>query len=518
MPQPIIIQFDSIGDAEIEKDLRAMAVALGKLTAEEAKSVKVTNDLIIKATELNESTASGTKSLDEQAAAYAELAKATIEVKEAQSKATEKTGEATQENETLSESISKVRTQWGKYLFVVGAIAGVVKVGTDAVKDYIEAADEEPNLFSPEQLARSKRLGDSVDGLDESFRRLKISVVDVHANALTKFATSLADGIDKSLDYEEALSGIADEAKRLRLEMLQAQGIQLFDDEDINQAEEMLTLEEHIFKTVDMHNQMSAIARGEAIESAREIAEVTASISILGTTEDLQRQTDRFNDAMDSITEKAGEKRVELANLITQGFDVEAQALERTREELLSLSSVDPGSASRARFLQDRLDGYSAEANKIVELRDELRELSETRREIADDLRKSTEEMALERAKQLLSIDGLSEAEELYLIDIGVQRGVLTQQVADDARAVIADAHSIADAFDTLDNRQVDIFINAHYSGFEGIESLFGLGVGVPGIDTPGPRSNIPTQRTTTPTQPDFDFIAQEVLNRNLIP
>jgi len=100
-----------------------------------------------------------------------------------------------------------------------------------------------------------------------------------------------------------------------------------------------------------------------------------------------------------------------------------------------------------------------------------LDEMNDALAENAREFAETTNERILKRTEELLSMDGLTEAEELALIDRGVALGVFTEEHAEQARLVIAQAKDEADAIiaelDRIpDSKTTTINVVTQYSSY----------------------------------------------------
>ncbi len=518
----------------IEKSVRDTAVVFGSLTKAEADALKPTQELVFATQALRKEYFEGAITAGELNREYTKLAKATLEVQEA-------TEGATEEQEGLGKTVSKVRTQWGKVLFVLGAVAGTIKVVTDAFKDYIKAAEDTPELFSPTQLARAKALGESTDDLGDSFTRLKIQMVDARAEGVTKFITSLSDAIDKSVDYAIALSDIEDGVEKTRLEMLKAQGVQVFDDEDIALAKEAAEAMLEYAEAAESSDKAMLSYAGSAslvvIENQKLVSQFGG---LLAVTEEVGRAMESYTDKQDNLAEKVHESRVEIGKLIIEGYEAEAAALEKTREELEALNVTTTADLNRAQWLQARLDGYSDEAKEIVALRDEIAKLDEAYRENTEEFEMSTNRRILKRAEEILAANDLTLTEELALLERGKEMGVYTEEYVEQAQRIINESQAIADAINIIPTQHTTTLTTVFETIMQPLVSLTGApGLGptnsisdfiVPPGVTRGERVNVETigqqndnsspSKTinvfvdTLQSREDLDYLAQEIGRR----
>jgi len=344
-----------------------------------------------------------------------------------------------------------------------GAAALILQQAISALsnqyKEFLKDAEESPDLFTREQLANTEELSNSFSRLGDTFKKMRIEVLEPTTGVLSDIADWYSEAYDKAYDYKHALDEVDDSQKKAYLSALDMVGIRFYDDEDIQSAQEMLTLQERILDTVDLHNQMNRIGRENAMEAAREEAKEkdkksksTTGLSrvdtLLDVTEDIQRVSETFINKQDALKEKQDE------------------VLDSIQEALKK--------------------GYGPWSKTVQGLRQDFDDLSEAMSDNISDQRQNTQEMILERTKQILSVGGLTDAEEKYLLQVGQQRGIYTEQAVIDSMRLIDESRALADGFkseaermkdemggvteamDTIDGKVIDVFFQAHWYGFGG--------------------------------------------------
>ena len=323
-----------------------------------------------------------------------------------------------------------------------------------------------------EQIIKVGHAADSNAGsimrMEASWANLTDTLKMQAAPALADVADSAAKTIDmyilqdeKLAELTEGMGFFGDASQELAAAQLYANGITRELNSDIDSA------------------TRSYMAWGNSIEETDDKMEASASSTerlavsyagILGIVQSLQGTTDSFNEKQEDITKKTDDVLSKIVELTDKGYS-------RWGEEIQSL-------------LGDYDDLNAAMAENASKFEEE------------------TQKRILDRAKELLAADGLTVEEEKYLIQRGVAMGVFTQDVANQSMRIIEDAQTVASAFDNLDGRQVDIYINAHWNGFDQGNFLNGA---VTSNSTLAPTSFAEAnQRAGT----NLDFMAQEVLRR----
>jgi len=361
-------------------------------------------------------------------------------------------------NNDLSASIL---TGIGRFVASGAAVAVLKKsleFAIDTVNDYADAVEDTPELFTDDEIDNVKEYRTQVSQLQTEIDKIKFDA----AEEALPYVKTLGEG-GNFFDFVGKRVA-AQNVRALKEEL----GEVLKAAEGADRA--ILGLAENAGFT-----GYPTIPDDEKGDDGKPFR-----LSVLDITEDLQRSTDRFNTTQDNLMEKQD--------------DTLASILELTEK------------------------GYSRWSEEIQGLLGDFDSLNAKMAENSEKQRENTQEMVLNRAKELLSVDGLSEAEELYLIDIGVKRGVYTQQVATDSRKIITDAHAVAGAFDLLDNKQVDIYIRAHYVGFN--QQYGAMQDPTTRLDTFGGsafEAKKPSGVFVEPISPsgsEFDYLSQEVLRR----
>ena len=332
------------------------------------------------------------------------------------------------------------------------------RTGLDA-----DAAFNEAFLQQAEE--QIERVGHAADSNVGSVMRMEASWANLTNTLKVKAAPVIADVADGISEHLNMLSVYDEKYAEL------TEGIGFFGNALEEQAAAQLYargITRELNSDIDSATR-SYIAWGNSIEVTNDKIEegtastermVTSYAGILGITNSLQGSSDRFNEQQEDTTKKTDEVLAKIVELTEKGYG-------RWGEEIQGL-------------LKDYDDLNAAMA------------------ENASNYERDTQRRILERAKELMSADGLSEAEEKYLIDRGVAMGVYTQEVAMQSRRIIDDAASIAAGFDMLDGRVVTTTVLANFiSSFGGVmpggnEDILG------GANFGGP---VPTENYVNPNQ-----------------
>jgi len=328
-----------------------------------------------------------------------------------------------------------------------------IRTTVELVNDYADAVRKTPSLFSDAEIADVERYGREL----EKINSLKMEFGKEALPAVSNATAFLADYIKTVSEFGSVFDlmrrGANAKAIRDLDETLQA----------VNSSDKaMLVYAKDAMRVVKIRKDL-----------AEEVSSMP-SISLFGAVQSAQGDLEKFNESQDRFVEKQ----------------------DAIIESILALEKKGVGR-------------YTGEMQALLNDLDEaLLAQSESVREN----KKNEAETNLEYARQILAqTDGMLTAEEeRYLVNQGLLTGVFDETAATMALTMITAGEEIAAGFDStvgkmtgaidsLDNRTIDIYFNAHWSGFEPLGMASITNVGIQG--TPGVVNDIP-------------YLTQEILRR----
>ena len=328
-----------------------------------------------------------------------------------------------------------------------------IRTTVELVNDYADAVRKTPSLFSDAEIADVERYGREL----EKINSLKMEFGKEALPAVSNATAFLADYIKTVSEFGSVFDlmrrGANAKAIRDLDETLQA----------VNSSDKaMLVYAKDAMRVVKIRKDL-----------AEEVSSMP-SISLFGAVQSAQGDLEKFNESQDRFVEKQ----------------------DAIIESILALEKKGVGR-------------YTGEMQALLNDLDEaLLAQSESVREN----KKNEAETNLEYARQILAqTDGMLTAEEeRYLVNQGLLTGVFDETAATMALTMITAGEEIAAGFDStvgkmtgaidsLDNRTIDVYFNAHWTGFEPLGMASITSVGIQG--TPGMINDIP-------------YLTQEILRR----
>jgi len=328
-----------------------------------------------------------------------------------------------------------------------------IRTTVELVNDYADAVRKTPSLFSDAEIADVERYGREL----EKINSLKMEFGKEALPAVSNATAFLADYIKTVSEFGSVFDlmrrGANAKAIRDLDETLQA----------VNSSDKaMLVYAKDAMRVVKIRKDL-----------AEEVSSMP-SISLFGAVQSAQGDLEKFNESQDRFVEKQ----------------------DAIIESILALEKKGVGR-------------YTGEMQALLNDLDEaLLAQSESVREN----KKNEAETNLEYARQILAqTDGMLTAEEeRYLVNQGLLTGVFDETAATMALTMITAGEEIAAGFDStvgkmtgaidsLDNRTIDVYFNAHWTGFEPLGMASITNVGIQG--TPGVVNDIP-------------YLTQEILRR----
>jgi len=239
------------------------------------------------------------------------------------------------------------------------------------------------------------------------------------APALASVAEALADGFDRGSLFREKVDEISESMSWWQMQTEGYARAQAFAD----------GIQRELNSDIDSATA-SYIAYGESLLVVNDATEQSVDVNtrlrgtyndLLGTVQDIGGAIDSYNEKQDTTIEKRDELQSKINGLLEQGYWPESQMLQD---------------------LQGDLDNYNAALQKNTE-----------------EYELDTKRRILARTEELLAADGLSQAEKDYLLQMGLNMGVYTEDYVLQAGDVLRESQAMADAFADLDGTHVNVYV-----------------------------------------------------------
>lgn len=305
-------------------------------------------------------------------------------------------------------------------------MAEIMQQGGEAIRQM--SADIDENLVLTEKsIQAARRYEMAMDAWEEQTMKLQYAIGNVAVPAITEYVEVVNFGIDATKQLPEIVADSAAEFMRA------------------GNAVDGAAAFIRKFNT-DAGTMGVTLVNGGGIinQFAKNLAGIT-NVEINGISTAVENQARQFDGLANSIrnTTQANQEFLSMLSTVAsaeQGFTAQMQQIESER-----MATQNELNAARAAGWWEQSDKVQGYIGKLGELDAKEKELTATYQE-------STAQRIFALTQQKLAVDGLSDAETNYLLEVGQKMGIYTQEQVDATKKQLSEAQKLADGFKTQQN------------------------------------------------------------------